>query len=154
MPSDRELLTKWWSDAWTEGLWAAAWSKSLDNLTPQQAAWQPPSAAGVDGRRHSIWQLVLHMIFWRESWLRRLASGQKPTKEEVAAGNFPPVTDASQAAWDAARKRFETTQDRLTEALRDPNTDISAIAYFLPHDCYHFGQVNYLRAMLGLKPIE
>jgi hypothetical protein len=35
MPPDRDLVTKWWSEAWTEGLWAAAWSKSLDGLTPQ-----------------------------------------------------------------------------------------------------------------------
>jgi hypothetical protein len=60
----RELVIKWWDEAWTEGLWAAAWSKSLNDLTPAQAAWRPPATVG--GERHSIWQLVLHMIFWRE----------------------------------------------------------------------------------------
>jgi hypothetical protein len=94
------------------------------------------------------------MVFWRESWLRRLATGQKPTKEEVAAGNFPPVENPTESAWAATRKRLEETQSRLAAALSDPETDISAIAYFLPHDCYHFGQINALRAAQGLKPIE
>src|SRR3954471_21578609 len=56
MATDRELIQKWWQDAWTEGLWSASWSKSLDGLTPDQAAWQPPSAPGVTGNRNSIHQ--------------------------------------------------------------------------------------------------
>jgi uncharacterized damage-inducible protein DinB len=151
--TDRELIVKWWNDAWNEGLWAAAWSKSIE-LSPQEAAWHPSSAPGVSSGRHSIWQIVLHMIFWRESWLRRAATGQKPTKEEIAAGNFPPLTDTTQAAWDAARQHFADTQTRMAAVLADPKTDISILVYFVPHDSYHFGQINYLRAMQGLKPIE
>lgn len=154
MATDRELILKWWSDAWTEGLWAASWSKSLEGLTPEQAAWRPPSAPGVAGERKSIWQNVLHMIFWRESWLRRAATGQKPTKEEVDAGNLPAIPEVSQAAWDATRRRFEDTQQRMAAAIADPATADKPLIYFLPHDCYHFGQVNYLRGMLGLAPIE
>lgn len=153
MPTDRDLIIKWWNDAWTEGLWAASWSKSLE-ISPQEAAWHPASAPGVSGQRHCIWQFVLHMIFWRESWLRRLVTGQKPTQDEIAAGNFPPLTDTSEAAWAAAKQRFTDTQKKVAAALADEKTDISVIRYFLPHDCYHFGQINYLRAMQGLKPIE
>jgi len=151
--SDRELVGKWWSEAWNEGLWSASWSKSLEGLTPQQAAWQPPSAPGVPGSRKSIWQIVLHMIFWRESWFRRVATGQKPSKEEVAAGNFPVIPEATDAAWTQARQRFTQTQERMAEALKtaDPS---HPLMYFLPHDMYHFGQINYLRAMHGLAPIE
>src|SRR6185503_3362504 len=79
--TDRELFAKWWNEAWSSGLWAASWSKSIDDLSPQQAAWSP--APG----RHSIWQIVLHMAFWRETWLRRVESGQKPTDDEVKRGN-------------------------------------------------------------------
>ena len=31
---DRAMYTKLWNDAWTEGLWAASWEKSLADLTP------------------------------------------------------------------------------------------------------------------------
>lgn len=155
--NDRELVRKWWSEAWTEGLWAAAWSKSLDGLSPQQAAWAPPSAPDVEakpGDRHSIWQIVLHMIFWRETWLKRLAGHPRHTQEEQDRLNFPAVAIVSEAAWEHDKRRFKETQDRVAAAFADARTDISAFMYVLPHDCYHFGQINYLRAMQGLKPIE
>ncbi|HZN36453.1 MAG TPA: DinB family protein [Pirellulaceae bacterium] len=149
--TDRQLITAWWSAAWTDGLWAAAWSKSIDGLTAEQAAWKPP---GVAGQRHSIWQLVLHLIFWRESWLRRLATGQKPTPDETARLNFPEIADRSEAAWAEARRRLADTQQQIAAALASVNPDADLLMHFLPHDCYHFGQINYLRAMQGLPPIE
>lgn len=153
MPTDRELIQKWWPEAWTDGLWSASWSKSLEGLTPQQAAWQPPCAPGVPGKRHSIWQNVLHMIFWRESWIRRAATGQKPSNEELAAGNFPEVADITDAAWNQTRERFRQTQDRMAETIKTGDPSLPLL-YFLPHDMYHFGQINYVRAMHGLAPIE
>src|ERR1043165_1340196 len=109
-PIAREFITTWWSEASTAGLWAAPWSKSLEGLSATQAAWQPPSPAGP---RHSIWQVTLHMIFWRESWLRRAATAQKPSDAELAAGNYPTITDASEAAWLATKQRFERTQTAM-----------------------------------------
>lgn len=157
--SARELVLKLWNDASAEGLWAASWQKSLDGLSPEQAAWQPPNAAslhGDTGKRHSIWQIVLHMCLWREHWLRKLA-GQTTPKEDLERLNFPFVTDISADAWRQALERFEASQRSIASALKDPKVSdehFAAIAHFLPHDCYHFGQINYLRAMLGLKPIE
>jgi uncharacterized damage-inducible protein DinB len=144
----------WWDEALATGIWAASWSKSIEGLTPQQAAWQPPSAPGVAGQRHSIWQIVLHMIFWREGWLRRAATGQKLTKEEIDAGNFPAVGEVSAAGWDQARKQFMDTQSRMSAALKDSSPKNDPLIWFLPHDCYHIGQINYIRAMLGLAAIE
>ena len=147
----RELVNRWWSEAWTEGLWAASWPKALEGLTPEQAAWRPP---GVAGKRHSIWQLVLHMVFWRESWLRRAATGQKPSEQELATCNFPEIKEVSQRAWDEALARFGSTQDRTAAALKELDPKNDPITYYLPHDCYHMGQIMYLRAMQGLAPIE
>lgn len=144
----REFVAVWWEEAWDEGLWAASWSKSIDGLTAAQAAWSP--APG----HHSIWQIVLHMIFWRESWLRRVATGQKPTPDELERLNFPRIEDKSDAAWAEARHRFADTQVRLGQGLRNSSSEADPLAYFLPHDAYHIGQINYLRAMQGLKPIE
>lgn len=147
----RELIVKWWNDAWNDGLWAASWDRSINGppaLTSQQAAWSP--APG----RHSIWQIVLHMIFWRESWLRRAETGVKPAKDEITRLNFPELTDTSEAAWSETCRRFKDSQDRMLAALRIPSPAYDPLMHFLPHDCYHFGQVNYLRAMQGLPPIE
>lgn len=147
----RKLIVQWWDEAWSEGLWAASWSKSLQGLTPKQAAWRP---TGVKGKRHSIWQIVLHMVFWRESWLRRAETGVRPTEDELKRLNFPEIDDVSKAAWAGAIKRFEQSQKRVAKALRTLGPKGDPLTYFLPHDCYHFGQINMLRAMQGLKPID
>jgi hypothetical protein len=148
MTMDSELLVKWWNAAWDEGLWAAAWGKSLAGLTAEQAAWKP--GAG----RHSIWQNVLHMLFWREHELRLIAGEPRASKEQIAAGNFPEPAEVSAAAWEGAVARLKQTQERIGAALRDPKTDVTRIAYLLPHDCYHFGQINLLRGLQGLASIE
>ncbi|HYD02145.1 MAG TPA: DinB family protein [Phycisphaerales bacterium] len=153
-PADSALLVSFWNDAWEEGLWAAGWRRSLDGLTAAQAAWSPPNAPGVPGRRHSIWQNVLHLCFWREDALRRLGDDTKADEATVAAVNFPAVTDTSEEAWAATRARFAESQRRVGEALARPGTDTSRLRYMLPHDCYHMGQINLIRAMLGLAPIE
>jgi hypothetical protein len=144
----RSLVASFWNKAWSEGLWAASWSKSIDGLTPEQAAWTP--APG----RHSIWQIVLHMIFWRNNELRRFSGGPAPSAEEVAAHNFPVVTDVSAAAWNETRARFRESQDRLAAAFADPTKDLERAKHLIPHDAYHFGQINYLRALQNLPPIE
>jgi uncharacterized damage-inducible protein DinB len=153
---DRAFIRKWWDEAWSEGLWAAAWCKSIEGLTAEQAAWRPPSAPGVAEPRHSIWQNVLHMVFWRESWLRRVATGVKPSAEELARGNWPETT-SGERGWAEARARLAETQKRIAGTLADPGLSeehAATLAYFLPHDCYHFGQINMMRGMLGMKAIE
>lgn len=154
LAADQALLASFWGDAWEEGLWAAGWRKSLEGLTAQQASWSPPNAPGVTGHRHSIWQHVLHMCFWREDALRRLTDPAKPSEDTVAASNFPAVIDSSEEAWVAVKARFAQSQVRVSDALMTPGVDSSRLRYMLPHDCYHMGQVNLIRAMLGLKPIE
>jgi len=153
-PSGRELALHWWMEAWNDGLWAASWKKSLDGLTPSQAAWAPESAAGVSGPRHSIWQIVMHMVFWRENWLARLEGGQRPTDDETAELNFPTISDVTEAAWAGTRRKFEDSQRRVATALKERGAEAGPMMYFLPHDCYHFGQINYLRAMQGVASAE
>lgn len=148
MHTGRELIAGWWDEAWNTGIWAASWSKSIDGLTAAQASWSP--APG----RHSIWKLVAHMVFWRESWIRRAGTGVKPSEDEIARGNFPEIRDQSEAAWSAMRARFEATQRRIGELLKGADSASEPLMQFLPHDCYHFGQINYLRAMQGMKAIE
>jgi uncharacterized damage-inducible protein DinB len=147
-PAARATFAELWDDAWNDGLWAAPWRASIEDLSAQQAAWTP----ALD--RHSIWQIVLHMIFWRESWLKRAAGGPRHTDEEQERLNFPDITDTSEAAWATACQRFADTQSRIAEALRNSDPATDPLTYFLPHDCYHFGQIAYLRAMQGLPPID
>ncbi len=147
-PEARAFVALGFDAAWTEGLWAAAWSKSLEGLTPEQAAWSPGTG------RHSIWQQVLHMVYWRERVLRRIETGQTGDDPDRARLNWPEITDIAESAWATARARFESTQRRVAEGLRNPDPRFDVLTNFLPHDCYHFGMINAIRATLGLAAIE
>lgn len=147
-PAARAFVVDSWDRAWTEGLWAAAWSKSVEGLTPAQAAWSPGPG------RNSIWQIVLHMCFWREYALSRAEGGATKSDEEIARNNFPAIKDASEAAWAATRSRFEHTQKQIAAGLRNSDPSFDRLTGLLGHDSYHIGQINTLRALQGLKAIE
>jgi hypothetical protein len=161
----RQHLIKTWTRAWTEGLWYAAWSRVLDDLTPQQIAWAPPttSAGGgspeaAAGKRHCIWQIIDHMMFWRDVALRRSAPGGgawKPTDAEIQAANFRAVPQpATAATLEDLRRRWRDSYDRVVAALNDPAADLTELRTVAYHDSYHIGQIMTLRGMLGLKAIE
>ena len=42
----------------------------------------------------------------------------------------------------------------MLEALRTRGAEADTMIYFLPHDCYHIGQIMLIRGLLGLPPIE
>lgn len=144
---EREALVKLWEEAWEEGLWAAAWSKVVEGLTPEQAAWKPQP------ERHSIWQIVNHILFWREYSFRALA-GDKPDGAEVERRNWEEPAEASVAAWEATQRRYAESRQEVLRTLRGEEARLNRFLYHLPHDNYHIGQIMYLRAMLGLPPIE
>jgi len=145
---DRELLAKFWDDAWNKGLWTASWKQSVDGLTPERAAWKH------DPARHSVWQIASHVIYWREVQLRRFQNGPEPTKDEVARLNFPDPKEPTESVWKETLRRLEDTQGQFAAAIANPKNDMEKLAVVLAHDCYHFGQINYVRALAGLKPIE
>lgn len=145
---DRATLAALWDAAWTDGLWAASWSRAVDGLTPEQAAWKPGQG------RNSIWQHVNHVVFWREVTLRRLAGGAGPTEEETRRGNFAEPGEVSGAGWRAARERFADSHRRIAAAIADERNALERPLHHIPHDAYHVGQIMLLRALQGLPPIE
>lgn len=141
-------VANWWDEAWNEGLWAASWRKAVEGLTAEQAAWAP--APG----RHSIWQIVNHLIFWREYTLDLLAGKPKPSPQDRDRLNFLAPERVTEQAWAQTRERLADSQRRIREALADEKTPLDRLPYHIPHDAYHVGQIMYLRAMQGLPAIE
>src|SRR5262245_47472670 len=125
---NREDLLHKWNDAWTDGLWAAPWGKALEDLTPEQAAWAPQSVNG--DKRHSIWQIVNHMIFWREHDIRAFA-GDKPSAEEKKQRNFEPTPPPTPAAWQATKNKFAQTQQQIAALIGDPKNSVERLQYLL-----------------------
>jgi hypothetical protein len=146
--ADRATIRKLYQDLWSEGLWAAPWSKAVADLTAAQAAWKPSPD------RHSIWQLAVHVMFWREYYLNKKLRGEKPTDVEVARRNFEQPAIVDDATWAETKRRLEASHAATSAAFDDDRLPPRDLGQILAHDAYHLGQVMMLRAMQGLKPIE
>jgi hypothetical protein len=144
---ERDALVKLWEEAWADGLWAAAWGKALDGLSPEQAAWQPGPG------RHCVWEIVNHLLFWREYTLRTVA-GDRPAQDEVDRRSWAGPAEVTAQAWAATQTRFAESHQEVLRILRGAETRLNRFLYHLPHDSYHIGQIMYLRALLGLSPVE
>jgi uncharacterized damage-inducible protein DinB len=126
----------------------------LVDVTADQAASRPIASA------HSIWELVLHVAAWAEIGRARLdgrAIGDPP--DEV---NFPPVRDASAAAWDMARDRMREAYRDLAARVRQLDestltTRVGGLSYtvgfmlhgIVEHGTYHGGQIALLKKALA-----
>lgn len=147
---EREKLVDLWQEAWGDGLWYTSWGKAIEDLTPQQAAWKPGRA------RHSIWQILNHVMFWQDYTLRS-ARGQKPDRETFAREreqrNWEEPTDTGEASWSLTKHKFRDSYEQMISLAQNAE-DLDRPLYHLFHESYHFGQIMYLRAMQGLPAIE
>lgn len=144
---DRSTLLAHWNEAETKGLWAAPWNKCVADVTAAQAAWKPHP------KRHSIWQLVNHIGFWRRHELLNLR-GEKPDDAEVTRRNWEEPSDPTPPAWVTAVRWLSESHRQIAHAMADERNSLERLRFLLPHDCYHFGQIMYVRALQGLAPIE
>jgi uncharacterized damage-inducible protein DinB len=126
----------------------------LDGLTAEQAVAKPiPNA-------HSVWELINHIIAWEQIARKRLEGAEEiAIPDEV---NFPPVTDTSDAAWQAARRSLEESNCSLRESIRKiddakleeitPGTSYPIYVLLhgvIQHNLYHAGQIALLKKVLS-----
>jgi uncharacterized damage-inducible protein DinB len=122
----------------------------LTDVNAEQAAARPLANG------HSIWELVLHIAAWEKVFLNRLAGNPMNEPEE---GDFPPVTDASEEAWQRTLTMLDGTHRRLIDTiagLTDEQATGAAVTgkdytvdYLLRgivrHHVYHAGQIMLLK---------
>jgi hypothetical protein len=145
--TERETLIELWDNAWHHGLWAAPWSKALEDLTPPQATWK--SHPG----RHSIWQVVHHLLFWRQVTLCLARGTPRPDQTETQRRNWEEPLETTADAWRETVRRYEASQQEMVQALKTTDRESERFLYHLFHDNYHIGQIMQLRAMQDLTPI-
>ncbi len=123
----------------------------LDTLTTI-----PASAASKQlyNNQPSIWQLLNHVINWRNTVLERI---QGNIIESPANNYFETITDTSEAAWQETIHALCVTQQKwmaYLEQLADEDLENTYVgnkaSYYdnihgiLQHDAYHLGQIRLL----------
>jgi uncharacterized damage-inducible protein DinB len=139
--------------------WQPPLSGALRGLTAAQAAWKPAPA------RHSIWQIVRHLMLWKRAVLDAW-DGDPPDGAQIAAKDWPDVA-GDEADWERDRRTLlEISSQFLTraQALDDAGLSKQIVWYkggatqplavrvvrTTTHDIYHAGQIMYLRALQGI----
>lgn len=138
--------------------WQPSLSEALEGLTAAQAAWKSAP------KRHSIWQIVRHLILWKRGVLNAW-DGNPHDGAQLEAADWQEVA-GTEADWEKDRRTLlEISTQFLTraQALDDEGLsrrivwykggDTQPLAMRLvrttTHDIYHSGQIRYLRALQG-----
>jgi hypothetical protein len=143
-------------DQFTSGknFWQASLLKQIEGLTVEQALYKPSPD------RHGIWQLVRHIAYWKHWALTYVNEGTALNAKE---SNWAPLPEVqNEASWqeDISKLRELSDKCRSTaegigdELLSSTEEKIVFFRQLLFHDCYHTGQIGFLRAMQGIKPVE
>ena len=136
-----------WKEWWHGDIWIASWEKGLAGITAEQARWKP------EGGAHCIWQLLRHVIFWRNVTLGYLRGGDRPSEAQLSSEQFscPPGPDAE--GWATLKDELRVSHEAILEMLGNDAPSDERVRYHLGHDAYHLGQIMYLRRMLGFDVV-
>jgi hypothetical protein len=109
---------------------------------------------------HSIWELVKHLTAWIDVVARRTLEQRVITGPD--AGDFPPVTETSEAGWADAREDLDRRHRELLQVIA--GMDSARLEAIVPgksysfavmlagttrHYAYHAGQIALLKKLVG-----
>ena len=104
---------------------------------------------------HTIWEIVLHIAAWNNLWARRLEGQPADEPEE---GDWPPVEETTQEAWERTLAKVNGSHQRLLQAVTAmPDSRLQETVVgkdysvgfmlfgILQHTVYHTGQIALLK---------
>lgn len=132
----------------------------LEGIDAKRAAARPIPAG------HSIWELVLHMIGWKDETTRRLSGAVACMP---GGGDWPAIGEATEERWQQTLARLEASHHALIKAVKalpetrlyEPTNDTrngplgTGVSYYVllhgivQHDAYHAGQIALLKKHHG-----
>lgn len=133
---------------------------AVRGMSVETALWRPAPD------RKCIWELMLHIAYWKYAVRRRLEGGRAPRFPRSPA-NFPALPDpADQAAWDADRALLQAEHERLLAVVaaippgrytrRVQSGKRWSIGELIlgiaQHDAWHTGQIVMLKRMATPPP--
>jgi uncharacterized damage-inducible protein DinB len=157
MTSPRQLLLAQLAACTDTNGWFVSLQSAVAGLGPARAAWRP------DASSHSIWQIVTHVTFWNEIYLRRWRGETPPSVGNNDTTFEIPAPAGVEPDWKAAVTRFEqvmgdwkkelesATDERLEAPVRkeSPGTWGATLSHMALHTAHHVGQIVTLRKLQG-----
>lgn len=123
----------------------------LDGISATQAANHPLEKC------HSIWEIIRHMIVWRQFAWNKLV-GEKTFDVINSQQDWPYIESFANTAWQETLTDLEDSQQSLLQALnqiddslleqRVPGRNYSyyiLLHGIIQHDLYHLGQIALLK---------
>jgi uncharacterized damage-inducible protein DinB len=153
----KETLLEQFTACYDENSWFVALKNAVKDLTPEQANWK---AKNLD---NSIWEIVRHLNFYNEAYLRRFEGIDYVYPTNDNSETFRGADGATEAAWQAEIKRFDSimsewrklleaaSEDKFNEAVSATNKSLwsSLLAHVNVHNAHHGGQIVLLRKLQG-----
>ena len=144
-----------------KGLWFGGPTTigSLRGISAQEALWKP------DKKRHSIWELALHIAYWNYAVRNKLIDGEQG-KFPRTPSNWPEVPPgAGEKEWKLDKALVKEEHELLIRAIenfdtrklddRVPQSPKWSFADLLmgavTHQTYHTGQIIYLKRLYKSK---
>lgn len=128
---------------------------SLRGVGPAQAAWKP------DPDRHSIWELALHIAYWKYAVRRRLDESVPRGSFPRSPANWPRIPEQpDERAWKEDRAILRREHEALLSLARTLGLDrldhrdakgdyrvIDLLFGVATHDVYHTGQIQLMKRL-------
>lgn len=127
--------------------------ETLKELSEEAAFWAPKKNA------HSIAQLVWHMVYWRQSLIKRLAGDTTYKSSMKSEDNWSNKEKLKALGWPTIEELLHSSQQQLIQVLEKQNDTLLTEVYkaeatfndlitgIIQHDLYHLGQVAYLKSI-------
>lgn len=139
--------------------WQPPLSGAVEGLTAVEAEWKPSP------ERHSIWQIVRHLILWKQAVLSAW-DGAPPDGAQISDQDWQEAR-GSEDDWQRDRQALLDISEQFLARARALNDAELAqpIAWYASgetqplalrivrtttHDIYHSGQIRYIRALQGI----
>jgi hypothetical protein len=130
--------------------------RALRGVGPAEAAWRP--APG----RHNIWEIVIHLAYWKYAVHRRLSGAKRGSFAVTGSNWFPRPAAETEAAWKGDLQLLESEHEDLFRFVgtfsdadlvkaapgHDRTWRVAQVVYGVAfHDIYHAGQIQLIRKL-------
>jgi uncharacterized damage-inducible protein DinB len=151
----KELLLEEMKSCFTSKNWFVSILQSLEGLTADQAEWTNHASD------HSIKQIVIHIIFWNERYLKKFLEKEINNSEVDNDITFTEESlDKNTLEWNEILLKLSKinsewiteltkTDEKKFESENQKNNWAKIISNINIHTAYHTGQIVILRKLQG-----